>query len=356
MNRRVTIKDIALKAGVSVGTVDRVIHNRGRVSPGVQEKIQQVMQEMDFEPNLIASTLAFNRTLRIGALMPHLSIDPYWDLPLLGMRRAQQAVKHYGVVLQEQTFDLFDPKHFKAQALELVQQRIDALVFPPIFHDEALEILDACAGAAIPSVLINTDVEHPQVLSYIGQDSYQSGVLAGKLLSYALQEGGKILLFNLDKEPRNAKHLLDKGRGLADFYSQHPIPGVAILSYDVEDFDNKKGLERLLNTIAQQYSDIKAVFVSNSRAYKLIEAWGVKKYPTWSTLGFDLLPKNLHLLQIGKIDFLINQNANYQGYSAIKSLTDHFIFKKPLPRVQHLPLDIVVAENASYYERRELAT
>jgi LacI family transcriptional regulator len=56
---------------------------------------------------------------------------------------------------------------------------------------------------------------------------------------------------------------------------------------------------------------------------------------------------------MGKIDFLINQNASYQGYLAIKKLTDYFIFKNQLPRVQHLPLDIVVAENAAYYVQRE---
>ena len=106
MSKRVTIKDIAQQAGVSVGTVDRVIHERGRVSAEVKAKVLQVMQALDFEPNLIASTLAFNRAIQIGVLMPQLHSDPYWDLPLLGMRRAQQSVKHYGVGLVEQMFDL----------------------------------------------------------------------------------------------------------------------------------------------------------------------------------------------------------------------------------------------------------
>jgi LacI family transcriptional regulator len=94
--------------------------------------------------------------------------------------------------------------------------------------------------------------------------------------------------------------------------------------------------------------------VSNSRAYKLVEALDGQSFDQLRILGFDLLPNNLQFLQMGKVDFLINQNANYQGYSAIKNLTDYFIFKKQLQRVQHLPLDIVVAENAAYYTKREL--
>ena len=70
MNKRTTIKDIAAQAGVSTGTVDRVIHDRGRVSVDVKEKVLQVMQDLNFEPNLIASTLAFNRILTMGVLMP----------------------------------------------------------------------------------------------------------------------------------------------------------------------------------------------------------------------------------------------------------------------------------------------
>lgn len=353
MNKRVTIKDIAKKAGVSVGTVDRVIHERGRVSPEVKAKVLEVMQALNFEPNLIASTLAFNRVIQIGVLMPKLHSDLYWDLPLLGMRRAQQSVKHYGVDLMEGMFDLFDPQDFKKSALALIDQKPDALVFPPIFLKESLELLDHCAKMEIPTILVNTDVEHPQVMSYIGQNSYQSGVLAGKLLSMVMKGSGRILLLNLDKETHNAKHLMDKELGLRYFLAQKMPGSLSVLRQDIEDFDNPRRLEALLKALLQQYNDIKSVFITNSRAYKLIEAIQGFAEPHLFVLGFDLLPNNLNFLQMGKIDFLINQNASYQGYLAIKNLTDFFIFKKQLARVQHLPLDIVLAENVDYYRQRE---
>lgn len=354
MNKRLTIKDVAEQAGVSVGTVDRVIHNRGRVAAEVKEKVLQVMKELNFEPNLIASTLAFNRLIQIGVLMPNQYSDPYWDLPLLGMRQAQHSVKHYGIVLKEQMFDLFNPRNFKQQALDLIEQKPEALVFPPIFLKESLEVLDHCRDKSIPTILINTDVEHPQVMSYIGQDSYQSGVLAGKLLRLGTKGLGKILLLNLDKETLNAKHLLDKEQGLRYYLEKTEGHSEQVLRQDVEDFEDPERLETLLNGLIQQYADIKAVFVSNSRAYKLVEALEGKNPTHLHILGYDLLPNNLHFLQRGKIDFLINQNAADQGYTAIRNLMDYFIFKKQLPRVQYLPLDIVVAENAAYYQPQDV--
>ena len=49
-----TIKDIARMAGVSAGTVDRVLHNRGDVSPKSKAKVQKVLDEIHYQPNVFA--------------------------------------------------------------------------------------------------------------------------------------------------------------------------------------------------------------------------------------------------------------------------------------------------------------
>jgi LacI family transcriptional regulator len=76
---RIRIKDIADKAGVSVGTVDRVIHKRGNVSAKVKAKVERVMTELGYRRNIIASTLAYNRTLRIAVLIFNNSDYNYFD-------------------------------------------------------------------------------------------------------------------------------------------------------------------------------------------------------------------------------------------------------------------------------------
>ncbi|NJM25778.1 MAG: LacI family transcriptional regulator [Bacteroidia bacterium] len=79
MNRKnIRIKDIARLAGVSVGTVDRVLHNRGRVSEDALNKVMKILEEIDYKPNLIARTLGSNKIYKIAVLMPDPSRDPYW--------------------------------------------------------------------------------------------------------------------------------------------------------------------------------------------------------------------------------------------------------------------------------------
>jgi LacI family transcriptional regulator len=66
-------------------------------------------------------------------------------------------------------------------------------------------------------------------------------------------------------------------------------------------------------------------------------------------MGYDLMPKNLYFLNKGVISFLINQNPKGQGYWGIYLLTDHLVFKKEVPIIKYLPLDIVTKENLNYF-------
>ena len=59
MAKQVRIKDIAIRAGVSAGTVDRVLHNRGEVKSKTKELILKIAKELDYKPNVAAQKLSF---------------------------------------------------------------------------------------------------------------------------------------------------------------------------------------------------------------------------------------------------------------------------------------------------------
>ena len=71
---RTTIKMIAERAGVSIGTVDRVLHDRPYVKAEVRERVLRVMEELDYHPNRMASALATSGTPRKLAL-----VQPEWE-------------------------------------------------------------------------------------------------------------------------------------------------------------------------------------------------------------------------------------------------------------------------------------
>jgi len=353
MGKRIRIKDIAEKAGVSTGTVDRVIHNRGNVSPKARAKVLEVIEKLEYEPNIIASTLAYNRTIQIATFMPDPTNDPYWIYPQQGIDKAIKAVRHYGVELQPYYFNLFDPESFRKIGEELIESQPDALLFPPLFLTESEFLLDKCEEAGIMVSFINTDIEGRKALCYVGQDSYQSGVLAGKLLNVGYRRPLRTLVLHLGKETTNAKHLLDKERGIRDYFSHNYDGESPIVMAHFADFDNQDRLREFLVEINRANPGLSGIFVTNSRSYKLIKALKVEEMDHFRIVGFDLLPENLHYLDGRKISFLINQNPAQQGYFGIMNIVNKLIFKKDINRIHHLPLDIVVSENARYYLERE---
>ncbi len=352
MKKRIRIKDIADKAGVSTGTVDRVLHNRGKVAPDVKKRVLAVMDELGYERNLIASALAYNKQVRIVALLPNPTQDPYWQQTTDGVQQAIKAVQHYGLLVEPVYFDVFDAKDFLVRAKELLQTKPQAMLFPPLFLEAAGWLLEACAAAAIPTVLINTQLEQGKSLCYIGQDSYQSGVLGARLLDFGLQQGQTACILNLDFQTASAQHLHKKEAGFRDYFSAHPQKQIQIIRQDFEGFQDVNKCLVFIKQLLDTHPKLAGIFVTNSRAYKVLEC--LKQLPERNIkiVGFDLLEANLEHLHAGEIHFLINQNPVEQGYEGVMSLFKHLILKQPVEPLQYLPLDIVVKENVDYYLQR----
>src|SRR5687767_11879019 len=90
------VKEIARRANVSIGTVDRVIHNRSGVSEKTRNKINEIIKELNYQPNILASRLASKKIYQIAVLIPQISVETdFWEAPLKGIQRAESEIKKY---------------------------------------------------------------------------------------------------------------------------------------------------------------------------------------------------------------------------------------------------------------------
>ncbi len=350
VKKTIRIKDIAEEAGVSTGTVDRVIHGRGNVSQKKKERILNVMKKLGYERNIVASTLAYNKTIRIAVLLPDPATDPYWNEPLNGIQDGIQAVQHFGVKMTPYLFDIFSEADFSNQANQALMDHPDALLIAPLFLKESKLVLEKAEQLNIPNVMINTNLHNESTLSYIGPDSYQSGLLAGRLLHFGLQKGEAALLLNLSKGSTNAHHLLEKEEGFRDYFRTKPNSQIKIIKYDFEHFSNTQKLALFLDNLLHLQPDIRGIFITNSRSYHVVEALPTTTAEQLIIVGFDLIEQNIQFLGQNKINFLINQNSFQQGYLGVMTLFDHFILRKKILLNQFLPLDIIVKENHMYHQ------
>ena len=351
-HKRVRIKDVAEYAGVSTGTVDRVIHKRGKVSADVEKKVIEAIEELGFELNPVASALASNKSYNIAVLLPDYKEDPYWEQPYAGIEKAKKEVKNFPLKIKYYFFELMNPKDFRKQARKVIKDNPDSVLFSPLFLKEGKNFLDKCEALEIPCVLINTNIQSTKKLAYIGQDSYQSGELAARLLNFGMSKKSTVIIMNLTKGSTNAQHLIEKKQGFQNYFEQNIPKKVEVINLEFEDFNNPKKLKSFLRRTIKKYPNLSGIFFTNSRAYKAVDCLDEKVIEKINIIGFDLIESNINYLQENKINFLINQNPIEQGYLGIQCFHKYFIEKKEIDPINYLPLDIVVKENVQYYQKR----
>ncbi|UEG54974.1 substrate-binding domain-containing protein [Mucilaginibacter daejeonensis] len=347
--KSIRIKDIALKANVSTGTVDRVLHDRGRVSDQIRERVLKVAREMNYEPNLMARALVSNKVYHLAVLMPDNQTDPYWDAPKAGIEKAQSELKRYKVAVHPFVFDPYSSASFVEKAQELTDSQPDGIFIPPIFYKETQPFIEQWTDKGIPYVFFNTDIADSGRLSYIGQDSYQSGFLAGKLIEYGQPDPCSVLIAHIDEETSNSAHLMNKERGFRDFFTQHLLnEKYHLLRTELRRADFA-AFTTQLDDICQNTPDLKSIYVTTSKAYEIAAYLEQRRIRHIRIVGYDLITRNINYLNKGTISFLINQNPHGQGYWGIHYLARHLVFKEQVKSVKHLPLDVVTKENLQYY-------
>jgi LacI family transcriptional regulator len=93
MRRMPTVKDVAVKAGVSVGTVSRVLAGETAVKPALRDKVNDVIATLGYRPNVTARALRTNRTDVIGLIVPDIT-NPFFAQMAASVERSALAVKH----------------------------------------------------------------------------------------------------------------------------------------------------------------------------------------------------------------------------------------------------------------------
>lgn len=347
MKKNIRIIDIAKKAGVSIGTVDRVLHGRSEVSIDTKEKILKIIEELDYRPNILARTLASKKIFTFASLTPWFpDKDSYWAKPQEGIEKAIEQIKHFGVRMNPFYFKMEDSDTFTAAAEKILDLSPDGVLLAPWAKRESLIFTQALVEKGIPFVFIDSTLREANPISFIVQNSYQSGYLAGKLLDYGINESSLILLIHITKELDNANHLLQREKGFLKYFENRKERKHRIIKIELTGNENE--LRGHLQKMNIELISIDAVFITNSKVHQAVACFkDLDKGP--KIIGYDLIPKNIELLNLGKIDFLICQKPEKQGFVATNLLFDHIVKKEKVLRENYTPIDIITKENIDYY-------
>ncbi|HOY14771.1 MAG TPA: LacI family DNA-binding transcriptional regulator [Saprospiraceae bacterium] len=345
---KITIKDIARAAGVSRGTVDRVINGRGNVKAEKRDRILQIADQIGYEKNLIASTLAINKTHQIAVVLPA-GVDSYWKQIRLGVQAAMRNIGQYGVEITYFDFDYEVGASYENQLMEALNITPAAILTAPLFKMETIRFARIVEHNNIPFFTINTEQEIAGITSYVGQNSKDAGKLAGSILTLRQKALSEILVITIGSDSTNAQHTADKITGLQQYLNANSIHA-KIKELYIED---KQKLNESVEDLLTTKSNIKSIWFTNSQAYTFFKIYQKSIKPDVIVLGFDIVTENVQLLESGKLSALFNQNPSEQSFRAMMQIYDLLINKVQPPRSYYLPIDIVLKENLAAYIKRD---
>ena len=353
-NDRIRIKDIAIRAGVSVGTVDRVLHNRPSVSKEARDKVEKALEEMDYQPNMYASALAYNKTYNFICIMPKHESEAYWQEVEDGAMCACHYRRDFQVNVEMMYYRRFNQSTFTKVTQECLAKKPDGVVIVPSTLDVTRTFTDKLHDENIPFIMLDSYMPDLRPLSFYGQDSFCSGYFAGRMLMLIASKEKEIMMM---KQMLNgnvaSKQQENRETGFRHYMRDH-FPNVTITEVNLPLDVEREKYNDILENFFTKHPDVHHCITFNSKAHIVGEFLLRSNRRNVQIMGYDMVNKNKECVKQGSISFLIAQHGYMQGYSSIDSLFQAIVLKKEVTPVNYVPIELLTKENVEFYRREQL--
>ena len=311
----VTIKDIALEAGVSRGTVDRVLHNRSGVNPEVAKKVRKIADRLGFIPNKAGKILAARKQPITFAYLLPASARPFFDKVISGIKRAQKELSDYGVTVDIKFFKDFKTETHIKEINKIASQGYSGYCFTTIDTPEVQLAVHKIIKSGKPVVSVNTDIPDSGRICYVGTDYNRAGKTAAGMLALTTQKPLDILIITGSYNIRGHNERI---KGFTEGLALHNIQYKIIDSIEAQD-DDTFSYEKSIQLINQNAS-INCVFVAGAGTEGVCRAVEELKRTDIQVIAFDEVPGIKKYIRSGILKFTIGQEPEIQGYMGIQRL------------------------------------
>ena len=315
----VTMQKIAELCGVSRGTVDRVMHGRGRVSSETAANIMQIAKELGYEPNPAGKALAARKK------QPHVAVilpsegNLFFDEVIRGLRTSAEFYSSYGLKME-----LYTMKGYNAQIqldiLNRVSQSVEALIINPIDDEVIREAIDRLVGEGKFVVTVNNDASTTKRHCYVGADYVNSGITACALLA-ALTKGRAdvgIVLGN--------RQVLGHCKRLEGFCQRmDSLPDFHVAAVVENEDDDICSYDRTKAMLAEN-PHITALYLAAGGVYGACRA--VMELPEVKrplVIAVDSVPTTVEMMKNGIVTAVIYQHPYRQGRRAMEVAFEYLI-------------------------------
>ncbi len=329
-----TIKEIAELAGVSRGTVDRVLNNRGEVNAETAARVMEIVKALDYRPNKAGLALAVRkRKYKIGVIL-FSENNTFFDEVMDGVQKKALELEDYGVstITKRVEFEVED----QLIAMDaLLEEGIHGLLIAPYNDDKIRQKIDEFVEKQIPVVTVNTDIEGSRRIAYVGSDFFQSGRVAAGIFGLLMQGNTELAIIT------GSSNILchsERIRGFKEALEQN-YPHIQIAEIR-ENHDDEFESYAITKQILESYPKMDALFFTAAGVWGGCKAV-IESRRKVKVVTFDEVATTLQMLKDGVISVTIGQQPFRQGFKALDVLFEHLTSGK-IPETSSCIIDLTM--------------
>ena len=345
MKKRPTIQMVADQAGVSRGTVDRVINNRAHVSPDVHARVLDALKKTGYLPaqqfhqrNLQLTTGSL--PVKLGVVLPNWT-GHFRSEILRGIETARAEFEDLQVEIFTEECRTDVPQEVLELIDSLLAKGVQGLSICAPSLPSIIARVNELQNENIPVITFNSDLPHSGRLAFVGQDYHQSGRIAAELLSKCIPPSGNILTavgnLELDGHKKRLGGFLERMKELEFDDSQICV---------IETFNDYQITYRKILEHLKQIPETHAIYMANRSVAGCTEAVKtMDKKGRIRIICHDVTESTRLLLKDGSIDFTITQDIFRQGYLPLVFLRERLQKGKKPGSGVHSAISIICSQN-----------
>ena len=336
-----TIKEIAALAGVSRGTVDRVLNHRGSWNPETAKRIEEIARELDYKPNVAGLVLAAQKKrLKLGVILfsPE---NPFYQDVLTGVtEKAEELVGYNCSVLIKEISPSVEEQLSAIE--ELVQEEVNGIAMAPFNDDRIRQRINELYHRGIPVVTLNTDIENSARIAYVGSNYTKSGATAAGLLH--LMTHGQVHVGIIT----GSSNILCHTERIVGFtQTLKPYSDSVHITESIEVHDDEFESYEKTTRLLTEHPEINALFFTAGGVYggcRSVRALGLQE--KMRIVAYDMVPTTRDLMKKNIIAAVICQQPKVQGSKPL-SILFTYLTTGQLPEKEHnyVAVDIRIKEN-----------
>lgn len=337
--RRSGIPLIAELSGVSIGTVDRALHNRPGINDETRQRVLAVAKKIGYRPNLAARSLSTGRRVRIGVCVPQ-EIRYFYNEMWEGIDEEVRRYSDRGIDF------LLHPvpelgKGEKQAFRKILDSDVRGIVVTPGNPEVMTPLIDAAEEHDIRVLCVSTDAPGSRRSGIVCVEPRLNGLIAGELMAKFVTPRAETAI--LTGMLKTVDHR-EKAEGFTASFTKYCRGGAVVAT--IEGHEDPDESYRKTKKLLKRHPELAGIYINTVNCLPVCHALAdAHRAGKVRVIATDLFKEMVPLFRSGTIDASMHQRPYRQGQLAVRTLAEHLLHDAEIPRTQYLNPSIALRSN-----------